>query len=167
MHTFKSFITELSKTTLAKYISASAEDSRHHAIVAGSGEKAAQYETEKGQHTASKSLRRIASKNYAFSHKRVQGVKLAAKKLAKEEVQLQELKSSTLGRYIKTAAADLTHQSALMKQYKKDYPGNNSPTEQKLVDQKVRAVKKRNHGIGQATNRLVNRVWGHSRGKDN
>ena len=88
-------------------------------------------------------------------------------KAVKEDVQLDELKSSTLGRYIKTAAGDLKHQSALLKQYKKDYPGNNSPTEQKLVDQKARAVKKRSTGIGQATNRLVNRIYGHSKGKDN
>lgn len=100
------------------------------------------------------------------THKPLDKSKFVKKDLHEEE-QLDELKSSTLGRYVKTAAGDLTHQSALLTQYKKDYPGNNSPTEQKILDQKARAVKKRRTGIGQATNRLVNRIYGHSKGKDN
>ena len=85
---------ELKKSTLGSYIKRAAGERGHAGIEAGASASGS-----KDQKDAMSTMK-----------KRLKGIKMASDRLAKESVEeLDELKKSTLGSYVKKSADDLTH----------------------------------------------------------
>jgi hypothetical protein len=81
---------ELKKSTLASYVTKAAYDTAAHAARFGADQK-----TKKG------------GSSFVKAHQRLSGIKKASDKLAKEEVELDEVSKALLGRYIKKAKTDV------------------------------------------------------------
>lgn len=79
--------------------------------------------------------------------------------LSEMQQQLDELKTSTLGNYVVTAAGDLRHQSAADAKYQKDYTQSKDPAVKKalgtLILKKTHSINKRREGIRRAVGSLT------------
>ena len=125
---------ELSKKTLGSYVTKAAYDTAAHAARFGAGQK-----TKKGD------------SSFVKAHQRLYGIKKASDKLAKEEVELDEVSTATLQRYKSAAskAMDRASDSAIDKMLgSKDSQSVDISKEKKTMD-------KRSKGVSLASNKLA------------
>lgn len=139
---------EISKKTLASYVTKAADSARDKALDAG-------FNSNKHQ----------AVKDFVKSAKRVKGISVAAKKLATEEVdQLDELSKATLGSYIKKASKDAALSRAVASSYfQKGYTKSVGPKKgpaaavaRDRAGKRYDASNKRLANVAKATDRLTN-----------
>ncbi len=125
---------ELKKSTLASYVTKAAYDTAAHAARFGADQK-----TKKG------------GSSFVKAHQRLYGIKKASDKLAKEEVELDEVSTATLQRYKSAAskAMDRASDSAIDKMLgSKDSQSVDISKEKKTMD-------KRSKGVSLASKKLT------------
>jgi molybdopterin biosynthesis enzyme MoaB len=130
-------IDELSKTKLKAYVDKAVDRTAAHAYIAGGGTG----QTDKA----------TTKKEFSTAVKRIQGVRKATTRLAKEEVEsIDELSKSTLGSYVKKAnksTADNARGSATA--------GEFEPNKDEIRAKAFSKTLKRMKGVDKATDRLT------------
>lgn len=131
-------IDELKKSTLASYVKKAAPEVVGRTMAAVSPNQSAE------------------TKKYASKlGNRVKGVATAADKMAKEEVELDEVSGAKLGAYMVKA-----RKSAEDARKKDDESYNNPETDNKEYRKPLRkTIRKREHGMGRAVDKLHGNSW--------
>jgi hypothetical protein len=137
-------IDEISKKTLANYVNKASHDAASGAYQGKEYTAQSLQHTAAGDWDASKKKHDMATKEFNRANKRLANIPKATTKMAKEEVQIDELSKNTLNSYIDKAKhhADWAHTMKFM-----DHK------------QATDIIKKREAGIGHAINKKANKEY--------
>lgn len=146
-------LSELSKNTLLNYRDkAQTQRKKATRIAHKLGQR---HKSEPERHTYDSE-----DKKQGYEHlakKRSNGIKIANKKIAKEEVEdLDELSKKTLGRYIKKASRDASHAAAVDANHAQKYLNSRDKIDKNTADNAFKRKLKRDKGISKAVNKLTN-----------
>ena len=132
---------ELNKSTLASYVKKASGNMAGNAAVA-----AAQ---------ASSSMKKSSPDVKRNIANRMKGITRAADKLTKEEVELDEISKSTLGRYVKAASTDAARKTSEKDSVDRDYPKASFSDRLGHKKQLGKKLNQRRVGISKAVDRLT------------
>lgn len=139
VQTSEATVNELNKSTLGSYIKKASIDSIGRGITAASGSQTPE---------SKKAIRKLGY--------RMQGIAKASDKLTKEEAeQIDELKKSTLGRYVKAASTDAARRTSEKDSVDRDYPNRSFADRLGYKKELGKKLNKRRVGISKAVNKLV------------
>jgi hypothetical protein len=134
-------IDELSKKTLGSYVKKASADRSWNSFSRG--------------HLAGMEADHDAKKMIKKDQKRMFGINRATDKLAKEEVELDEVSKSTLGRYVKAASTDAARKTSEKDSVDRDYPNRSFSDRLGYKKELGKKLNRRRVGISKAVDRLT------------
>jgi hypothetical protein len=153
-------IDELSKDTLGNYVKKAIDSKKNSEVNAKHNMDMYAKQSATGEHPPRRNgtpdAYERSEKHQAKADKRGEGIKLAAKKLAKEEVeQIDELSKKTLGNYVKGTAKDVADRQERIRAGAKPYPGESQADYQKDMSKALALQSKRKAGMDKAIDKLT------------
>jgi hypothetical protein len=145
---------ELSKSTLGSYVNKASRDA---STSKASSANWAHTSTKAKNPRVKDAAEKYSDEEEARHNKRMAGIGQAVKKMTKEEVEeLDELKKSTLGSYVKKASKDLASRAFDHGEDEhRQYGYGDDDEEDERVDREEKKIETRQKGIARAANRLA------------